>query len=96
MGTYKGPDEMGAVIPITTFSAQWSRQRLHNVVFKVGAAGGHAAGARDEFAEALSAKYRFDPTDEQVTGLWDTAEGGKTLAEEMRRVSDLPRRSSAH
>jgi putative ABC transport system permease protein len=83
MGTYKGPDESGAVIPITTFSAQWSRQWLHNVVFKVGNAE-DMPQARDEFAAALSAKYRFDPTDEQVTGLWDTAEGGKTLAAEMR------------
>jgi len=84
MGTYKGPDENGAVIPITTFSAQWGRQRLDNVVFKVAAAE-DMPQARREFADALSAKYRFDPSDEQVTGLWDTAEGGKTLAAEMRR-----------
>ncbi len=84
MGTYKGPDERGAVIPITTFSAQWGRHWMHNVVFKVGAAE-DMPRAREEFAQAMSAKYRFDPTDEQVTGLWDTAEGGKTLAAEMRR-----------
>lgn len=84
MGTYKGPDEGGAVIPITTFSAQWSRQWLHNVVFKV-AEPEDMPAAREEFAQALSAKYRFDPTDEQVTGLWDTAEGGQTMADEMRR-----------
>ena len=84
MGTYKGPDELGAVIPISTFSAQWSRQWMHNVVFKVAEAE-DMPQAREEFAQALSAKYRFDPTDEQVTALWDTAEGGKTLADEMRR-----------
>jgi putative ABC transport system permease protein len=84
MGTYKGPDAMGAVIPISTFSAQWSRQWLHNVVFKVAEAE-DMPRAREEFAQALSAKYRFDPTDEQVTGLWDTAEGGQTMADEMRR-----------
>jgi putative ABC transport system permease protein len=84
MGTYKGPDANGAVVPITTFSAQWSRQRLDNVVFKVAEAE-DMPRARAEFAEALSTKYRFDPSDEQVTGLWDTAEGGKTLAAEMRR-----------
>ncbi len=84
MGTYKGPDEGGAVIPITTFSAQWSRHRLDNVVFKVAEAEDMPA-AREQFAQALSARYRFDPTDEQVTGLWDTAESGKTLSTEMRR-----------
>ena len=83
MGTYKGPDEGGAVIPITTFAAQWSRRWLNNVVFKVAEAD-DMPSAREEFAQALSARYRFDPTDEQVTGLWDTAEGGKTLASEMR------------
>jgi putative ABC transport system permease protein len=83
MGTYKGPDENGAVVPITTFAAQWSRRWLNNVVFKVAEAD-DMPSAREEFAQALSARYRFDPTDEQVTGLWDTAEGGKTLASEMR------------
>lgn len=84
MGTYKGPDAMGAVIPITTFAAQWSRRWLHNVVFKV-ATPEDMPRARQEFALALAARYRFDPTDEQVTNLWDTAEGGRTLADEMRR-----------
>jgi putative ABC transport system permease protein len=84
MGSYKGPDENGAVIPITTYAAQWSRQWLHNVVFKVDAPE-DMPRARDEFAEAMSSKYRFDPTDEQVTQLWDTAEGGQTMADEMRR-----------
>jgi len=84
MGTYKGPDAQGAVIPITTFAAQWSRYSLNNVVFKVGDPE-DMPSAREEFARALSARYRFDPTDEQVTRLWDTAEGGKSLAAEMRR-----------
>jgi ABC-type antimicrobial peptide transport system permease subunit len=39
--------------------------------------------AREEFNEALAAKYRFDPTDEQVTGLWDTVEGAKVMANIM-------------
>jgi len=84
MGTYKGPDEGGALIPITTFSTQWGRQWLHNIVFKVGRSG-DMPQARREFAEAMSSRYRFDPTDEQVTNLWDTATGGERLATEMRR-----------
>ncbi len=84
MGTYKGPDENGAVIPIMTYAAQWSRQWLDNVVFQVGAPE-DMPRAREEFARAMSSKYRFDPTDEQVTNLWDTAEGGQTMADEMRR-----------
>jgi putative ABC transport system permease protein len=82
MGTYKGPDTDGSVIPISTFSAQWGRQRLTNIVFKARSAELMPL-AREQFAEALSAKYRFDPTDEQVTGLWDTAEGAKVMGNIM-------------
>jgi putative ABC transport system permease protein len=82
MGTYKGPDANGSVIPITTFSAQFGVQRLSNIVFKARTAEDMPL-ARLQFNEALAAKYRFDPTDEQVTGLWDTAEGGKVMAKIM-------------
>ncbi len=82
MGTYKGPDANGSVIPITTFSAQFGTQRLSNIVFKAKTAEDMPL-ARQQFNEALAAKYRFDPTDEQVTGLWDTVEGGKVMAKIM-------------
>jgi len=82
MGTYKGPDEDGCVIPITTFSAQFGRQRLTNIVFKARTAEDMPL-ARQQFNEALAAKYRFDPSDEQVTGLWDTVEGAKVMANIM-------------
>jgi len=82
MGTYKGPDTNGAVIPITTFAAQFGRQRLINIVFKARSAPAMPL-ARQQFNEALAARYRFDPTDEQVTGLWDTVEGAKVMANIM-------------
>ncbi len=82
MGTYKGPDANGSVIPITTFSAQFGTQRLNNIVFKARTAEDMPL-ARQQFNEALAAKYRFDPTDEQVTGLWDTVEFGKVMAKIM-------------
>ncbi len=82
MGTYKGPDENGAIIPITTFAAQFGRQRLTNIVFKARTAEDMPL-AREQFNLALAAKYRFDPTDEQVTGLWDTVEGAKVMANIM-------------
>jgi len=78
MGTYKGPDEDGSVIPISTFAAQFGTQRLTNIVFKARSPELMPL-ARQQFNEALSAKYRFDPTDEQVTGLWDTVEGAKVM-----------------
>jgi putative ABC transport system permease protein len=78
MGTYKGPDEDGTVIPITTFAAQYGRQGLNNVVFKARSPELMPL-ARRQFAEALSARYRFDPADEQVTDLWDTVENARTM-----------------
>ncbi len=82
MGTYKGPDENGSVIPITTFAAQFGQQRLTNIVFKARTAEDMPL-ARQQFNESLAAKYRFDPTDEQVTGLWDTVEGAKVMGNIM-------------
>jgi len=82
MGTYKGPDEGGSVIPITTFAAQFGRQRLTNIVFKARSAEDMPL-ARDQFNQALAGKYRFDPTDEQVLGLWDTVEGARIMGNIM-------------
>ena len=82
MGTYKGPDEGGSVIPITTFSAQFGQQRLTNIVFKTRTAEDMPL-AREQFNQALAAKYRFDPTDEQVTGVWDTVEGARVMSNIM-------------
>jgi len=82
MGTYKGPDEDGTVVPITAFAAQYGRQRLSNVVFKARTPDLMPL-ARRQFAEALSARYRFDPTDDQVTDLWDTVENARVMSNIM-------------
>ncbi len=82
MGNYGGMDWDHALIPITTFAAQFGRQQLSNVVFKVDHPDAMPA-ARQQFAEALSAKYRFDPSDGQVTRLWDTAASAKTFGNMM-------------
>ncbi len=78
MGTYGGPDADHGVVPITTFAAQFGRETLSNVVFKVDRPELMPV-AREQFANALSARYRFDPTDQEVVRLWDTAEGSKVM-----------------
>lgn len=85
MGTYKGPDAGGSVIPITTFAAQFGQQRLSNIVFKVPRPEDMPL-AREQFAEALSARYRFDPSDEQVTNLWDTVESAASMEQVMSGI----------
>lgn len=78
MGTYGGPDTSGAVIPLSTFGAQFSRERLTNMVVR----------PQDPEAmkplltkvrEVLGAKYGFDPKDEPALGIWDTIESGKIM-----------------
>jgi putative ABC transport system permease protein len=73
MGTYGGPDASHGVIPITTYQAQYGRDRLANIVLKPERPewmGSVLAGMR----EILGRKYGFDPADERVLGAWDTVE----------------------
>ena len=44
MGNYAGLENDHAVIPITTYVGQYSRQRLNNLVLKVQRPRGHARG----------------------------------------------------
>jgi putative ABC transport system permease protein len=78
MGNYGGPDSMHAVIPITTFAAVFGREQLHNVVLKVARPELMPEGL-ERFSEALAARYRFDPTDQEVMQVWDTAKGAKVM-----------------
>ncbi len=78
MGTYQGPDEDHAVIPLTTFRAQWGRSKLNNVLLKPERPELMGAVLRG-YAEALSPKYGFDPADERVSGVWDTVKTSRTF-----------------
>jgi putative ABC transport system permease protein len=78
MGNYGGPDSMHAVIPITTFAAIFGRQQLNNLVLKV-ARPEVMSESLERFAEVLGARFRFDPTDDEVMGVWDTAEGARIM-----------------
>jgi putative ABC transport system permease protein len=82
MGNYGGPDSMHAVIPITTFAATFGREELGNIVIKVSRPELMPEGL-ERFADALSARYRFDPTDTEVIQVWDTAAGAKTMNKVM-------------
>ncbi len=78
MGTYGGPDASHAVVPITTFAAVFGRQELNNIVIKV-ARPELMGEALERFADALAARYRFDPTDQEVMQVWDTAKGAQIM-----------------
>lgn len=82
MGTYKGPDEEGAVIPATTFIGQFGSERLNNFLLKP---------ERPELMknviqgmkETWSPVLGFDPTDERAFGIWNTVESNKMLSNMM-------------
>ncbi len=78
MGTYGGPDEDSAVIPITTFKAQFGREALNNLVVRP-TEPALMGSCLESLREVLAAKYAFDPTDEPVLGVWDTVESGAVL-----------------
>jgi putative ABC transport system permease protein len=72
--TYGGPDANHAVIPITTFKAQFGRERLNNIVVKPTEAG-FMPHVLKGVNEVLGAKYGYDPEDPRAIGVWNTVEG---------------------
>jgi putative ABC transport system permease protein len=76
MGMYGGPDANHAVIPISTFKAQWGRERLNNLVIEVR----NPDDMKAELAklnEILGGKYGYDPTDDRAMHTWDMVKGAK-------------------
>jgi putative ABC transport system permease protein len=78
MGNYGGPDSMHVVIPITTFAAVFGRERLNTLVIKA-ASPEQMPDALEQLGNAMSARFKFDPTDDEVMGVWDTAEGARIM-----------------
>ncbi|MGA7615674.1 MAG: ABC transporter permease [Thermoanaerobaculia bacterium] len=76
MGAYGGMDKDHALIPITTFKAQFGRDRLSNLVIQV-RKGEEMPAELKRFNEIMGAKFGYDPTDERAFGTWDTVKSGK-------------------
>lgn len=78
MGAYGGPDSNHAVIPISTFKAQFGRDRLNNILIQVHEPEQMKA-ALARLNEVLGARHGYDPTDERVLPTWDTVESSKIM-----------------
>jgi putative ABC transport system permease protein len=70
MGMYGGPDANHAIIPISTFRAQFGRDRINNLVIETNSPGEMKTELR-KLNEIMGAKFRYDPTDERALGAWD-------------------------
>jgi putative ABC transport system permease protein len=79
MGVYGGPDGNHGVIPITTFRAQFGRDRLNVMVIQTEQPE-QMKGALKKVNELLGAKYRYDPTDDRALSTWDMVKTSKSTA----------------
>jgi putative ABC transport system permease protein len=70
MGVYGGPDANHAVIPITTFRAQFGRDRLNVMVVETHLAQ-EMKPALKRVNALLGGKYSYDPTDDRALSTWD-------------------------
>jgi putative ABC transport system permease protein len=77
MGMYGGPDSNHAVIPITTFRAQFGRERLNNLVIETERPE-DMKGALKKLNEVLGPKYGYDPTDDRALATWDMVKSSQT------------------
>jgi putative ABC transport system permease protein len=76
MGVYGGPDSSHAVIPISTFKAQFGRERLNNIVIEVQRPE-EMKGELKKLNEILGAKYGYDPADDRALSTWDMVKSGQ-------------------
>jgi putative ABC transport system permease protein len=76
MGVYGGPDKDHAVIPYTTFRAQFGRDRLNVLVIETHRPDDMVPALR-RVNEILGKKYGYDPTDDRAFGTWDMVRTSK-------------------
>jgi putative ABC transport system permease protein len=78
MGNYGGMDEDHAVIPISTYKAQFGRDTLSVLVASPSKPEQMDAMLK-QLNEVLGAKYVFNPEDERVFGVWNTVRSSAEL-----------------
>ena len=76
MGTYQGPDANHAAIPISTFRAQWGRERLNNMLIETWRPE-EMDGALKKFNSIMGPKFGYDPEDDRAFGTWNTVKSAK-------------------
>ncbi len=75
---YNGRDSDKAVVPDTTYRALYGNTHVDDFVFQVRRPG-EAEAAKKKVLATLARIHRFDPTDEEAIGMWDTTENMRFL-----------------
>ena len=70
MGVYGGPDKNHAVIPISTWRAQFTREGLNVLLIQTNKPE-EMTGALKRVHQVLGGKYAYDPTDDRTLSTWD-------------------------
>lgn len=76
MGMYQGPDANHGVIPITTFKAQFGREKLSVLGIEVNRPEEMKPSLK-QVNEILGGKYGYDPTDDRAMPTWDMVKSAK-------------------
>lgn len=76
--SYSGRDYWKAVIPLTTFKGMYSRIYPNDVVVQA-KDGSSMAKTKQDIYDMMAAKYKFDPSDTEALGIWDTTQGMEFL-----------------
>jgi putative ABC transport system permease protein len=74
--SYGGRDEDKAFMPETTYRALFSERNYENFVFQARTSAETAAVTKRVY-EVLARRHKFDPSDKEAIGLWDTTETEK-------------------
>lgn len=71
--SYNSRDRDRVFIPSSTHAAMFGQRYVNNIIYRT--TGGEATQKAERAVfELLGGKYRFDPTDDDAIGVWDTAE----------------------
>lgn len=74
--SYSGRDEGKAFIPETTYQGLFSEQYFENFIFQASDATRVPEVTRHVY-QVLARRHKFDPSDKEAIGMWDTTEGEK-------------------
>ena len=74
--SYSGRDQDKAFVPDTTFKGLFSERFVSNFIFQARHPSLVAAVTKRVY-EVLGRRLKFDPTDKEAVGMWDTSEGEK-------------------
>jgi putative ABC transport system permease protein len=77
MGVYGGPDSNHATIPISTWRAQFTRDRLNVLLIQTWTPQ-EMKGAMKKLNQVLGEKYGYDPTDDRALSTWDMVKSSQT------------------